>query len=122
MTTIINDEELRELLQTFRPYSVALLCWGPNRHMEGAKAIAWEHRRRMASLRADGVMSIVCPVVDAPALRRDRGPAHLRRQHHRNRHRLLPPRPHQSPAHQWPPAAFRKRRTLNRPLGHARRG
>jgi hypothetical protein len=28
------------------------------------------------------------------ALRRDRGPAHLRRQHHRNRHRLRPPRPH----------------------------
>ena len=32
------------------------------------------------------------------ALRGHRGPAHLRRQHHRNRHRLLPPRPHQGPA------------------------
>jgi DNA replication protein DnaC len=29
-----------------------------------------------------------------PALRRHRRPPHLRRQHHRNRHRLLPPRPH----------------------------
>ena len=30
------------------------------------------------------------------ALRRDRRPAHLRRQHHRNRHRLLSTCPHQS--------------------------
>ena len=32
-----------------------------------------------------------------PRLCRDRRPVDLRRQHHRNRHRLLPPRPHQSP-------------------------
>jgi len=25
-------------------------------------------------------------------------PAHLRREHHRNRHRLLPPGPHQKPS------------------------
>ncbi|BAH34335.1 hypothetical protein RER_36270 [Rhodococcus erythropolis PR4] len=31
-------------------------------------------------------------------LRRHRGSAHLRRQHHRNRHRLLPTRPHPSSA------------------------
>jgi DNA replication protein DnaC len=30
------------------------------------------------------------------AVRRHRGPVDVRRQHHRNRHRLLPPRPHQS--------------------------
>jgi hypothetical protein len=32
-----------------------------------------------------------------PPLRSNRGPAHLQRHHHRNRNRLLPPRPHTGP-------------------------
>lgn len=62
--TTITDEELGQLLRTAKPYTVGLLRWGPNRHIDGVEAIRWEHSRRMASLRADGVMSIVCPVGD----------------------------------------------------------
>lgn len=62
--TTITDEELRQLLRNAKPYTVALMRWGPNRHTEGVEDIRWEHSRRMASLRADGVMSITCPVGD----------------------------------------------------------
>jgi hypothetical protein len=37
---------------------------GPNRHMEGVDGIIWEHGRRNFSLRADGLLSIICPVGD----------------------------------------------------------
>ncbi|NUP14292.1 MAG: hypothetical protein HOW73_50315 [Polyangiaceae bacterium] len=62
MTTTITDEQIRELAQTAKPYSLALLWWGPKRHMEGAAAIELEHQRRMVALRADGVIAILCPV------------------------------------------------------------
>lgn len=62
MATTITDEQLQQLLRTTQPYTVALLRWGPERHMDGVEAIRWEHSRRMASLRADGLMPIVCPV------------------------------------------------------------
>jgi len=61
MATTITDAQLRELLGTTQPFTVALLRWGPKRHMDGVEAIRWEHTRRMASLRADGLMPIVCP-------------------------------------------------------------
>jgi hypothetical protein len=41
-----------------------ILKAGPNRHMDGVDAIIWEHGRRNFSLRADGLLSIVCPVID----------------------------------------------------------
>jgi len=61
MASTITDEQLRQLLRTTQPYTVALLRWGPEQHMDGVEAIRWEHSRRMASLRADGLMPIVCP-------------------------------------------------------------
>lgn len=60
--TTITDEELQQLLRTAQPYTVALLRWGPKRQVDGVEAITWEHARRMASLRADGLMPIVCPI------------------------------------------------------------
>jgi hypothetical protein len=60
----ITDEEMRALLPTTRPYSVVILKAGPNRHAEDADAIIWEHGRRNFSLRAQGLLSIVCPVAD----------------------------------------------------------
>ncbi len=39
-----------------------------------------------------------------PPLRRDRRPSHIRRQHHRNRHRLLPPSAHPRQDQQPEPA------------------
>ena len=60
----ITDEQMRALLPTTRLYSVVILKAGPNRHTDGADAIIWEHGRRNFSLRADGLLSIVCPVAD----------------------------------------------------------
>jgi hypothetical protein len=62
MTTTVTDEQIRRLAETAKPYSMALLWWGPARHMDGADAIELEHQRRMVSLRADGVIAILCPV------------------------------------------------------------
>lgn len=36
--------------------------WGPKRNMDGASAIELEHQRRMVSLRAGGVIAVLCPV------------------------------------------------------------
>lgn len=62
MSSPVTDEQIQQLAATARPYSVALLWWGPERHMDGAEAVELEHQRRMVSLRADGVISILCPV------------------------------------------------------------
>jgi len=63
--TTVSDDQLRALVQTARKYSLVVFTWGPNRESDGADAIIWEHGRRNASLRAEGIMPIVCPVGDA---------------------------------------------------------
>lgn len=60
----ISDEFMREMMTTTRPYTVMVLRSGPNRHMDGVEKVIWEHGRRNFSLRADGLLSIVCPVRD----------------------------------------------------------
>ncbi|HEV7720927.1 MAG TPA: hypothetical protein VGO60_06570 [Iamia sp.] len=62
MNTTVTDEQVQQLAATARPYSVALLQWGPERHQDGADATEREHQRRMVALRADGVIAILCPV------------------------------------------------------------
>lgn len=62
MSTTVTDEQVRQLAATAKPYSLGLLWWGPDRHMDGAEATEREHQRRMVSLRADGVIAIICPV------------------------------------------------------------
>lgn len=72
MSTTVTDERIRALAATAKPYSVALLHWGPERTMDGADAIELEHQRRMVSLRAEGVIAILCPVAsDTVAACRD---------------------------------------------------
>ena len=63
MNTTVTDEQIRQLAETAKPYSLALLSWGPERHMDGADATELEHQRRMVSLRADGVIAVLCPVI-----------------------------------------------------------
>jgi hypothetical protein len=58
----ITDDDMRAMLPKAKQYTAVLLKRGPNRTMDGADAIVWEHGRRNFSLRADGVLSIVCPV------------------------------------------------------------
>ncbi|SNS06824.1 hypothetical protein SAMN05216276_1003189 [Streptosporangium subroseum] len=60
----ITDEQMRAQLSTAKPYTVVILKTGPNRQMEGVDGIIWEHGRRNFSLRADGLLSVVLPVMD----------------------------------------------------------
>jgi len=62
--TEITDEYMAEQLGRSQAYSVVLLSAGPRYGTEGADAIVFEHGRRNFALRADGVLAIVCPVVD----------------------------------------------------------
>ncbi|TDD70771.1 hypothetical protein E1262_09000 [Jiangella aurantiaca] len=62
MNTIVTDEQIRDLAERAKPYSLAVLRWGPERNMDGAEATELEHQRRMVSLRADGVIAILCPI------------------------------------------------------------
>ncbi len=61
MGTIVTDEQIQILASSAKPYSLALLHWA-ERAVDGADAIELEHQRRMVSLRADGVIAILCPV------------------------------------------------------------
>jgi hypothetical protein len=67
MTRTVTDEQIRQLAETAKPYSLALLSWGPERHMDGAEATELEHQRRMVSLRADGVMRSCVPSAPTPS-------------------------------------------------------
>ena len=60
--TTISDDQMKALLTTSRAYTLVILKPGPERHREGVEKIIWEHGRRNFSLRAEGVLSIVCPV------------------------------------------------------------
>ena len=60
----IGDELMREMLARSKSYTLVLLKATPGRQAAGANAIVWEHGRRNFSLRADGLLSIVCPIVD----------------------------------------------------------
>jgi hypothetical protein len=62
--TVITDEFIREMMAKTKIYTLVLLKTAPGYHQPGADAIIWEHGRRQFSLRADGVLSIVCPVAD----------------------------------------------------------
>jgi YCII-related domain len=59
----ITDEFMREMLSKSKAYTLVILKEGPNLD-ESRDQIVWEHGRRNFSLRADGVLSIVCPVPD----------------------------------------------------------
>jgi hypothetical protein len=60
----ITDEYMLEMLTKTRQYSVVLLRQGPHYFDEGSGEVIWEHGRRNFSLRAAGLLAIVCPVRD----------------------------------------------------------
>jgi hypothetical protein len=62
--TVISDEFMREMIAKTRTYTLVLLKAAPWYYQPAADAIIWEHGRRQFSLRADGMLSIVCPVAD----------------------------------------------------------
>lgn len=62
--TTITDEFMNRMISTTKNYCIVILKTGPNRNMAGVEKIIWEHGRRNFALRADGVLSIVCPISD----------------------------------------------------------
>lgn len=58
----ITDDEMRQSLATSKEYSMMILKAGPQQDQPGGKQIVWEHGRRNLALRAEGLLSIVCPV------------------------------------------------------------
>jgi len=60
----ITDDFMRDMMTKSKPYTVVLLKAEVRRSTPEADAIVWEHGRRNFSLRADGVLAIVCPVLD----------------------------------------------------------
>ena len=63
MSSDVTDAQIQALAATAKPFSLAQFRWGPDRHQDGAEAIELEHQRRLVSLRADGVIAILCPVL-----------------------------------------------------------
>lgn len=66
---VITDEFMERMRSKSKAYTLVLLKDGPNRDMPDRDAIVWEHGRRNHALRLDGVLSIVCPVLDDGDLR-----------------------------------------------------
>jgi hypothetical protein len=58
----IADDYMKEMLARSKGYTLLILRPGPRRHEPGADKIIWEHGRRNFALRAEGILSIVCPV------------------------------------------------------------
>ncbi|HEX5653308.1 MAG TPA: hypothetical protein VFX58_09550 [Chitinophagaceae bacterium] len=66
--TTITDEYMYEMLPRSREYSIVLLKPGPKTDQPDLQQIIWEHGRRNFALRAEGVLSIVCPVTEETGL------------------------------------------------------
>lgn len=62
--TTITDEFMQHMLSKTRQYCIVILKAGPKKNEDGVEKIIWEHGRRNFALRADGVLSIVCPISD----------------------------------------------------------
>ncbi len=60
----ITDEFMREMVAKTKAYTVVILKATPKRDEPGADKIVWEHGRRNFALRAEGILSIVCPIRD----------------------------------------------------------
>ena len=60
----ITDEHMLHMRTTTKPFTFVLLSRGPEYGTPGSDKIIWEHGRRNFRLRAQGILSIVCPVTD----------------------------------------------------------
>jgi negative regulator of sigma E activity len=59
----VTDDQIQTLAAKGKPYSLVQLSWAPGRSQPGGDSIEREHQRRMVSLRADGAIAILCPVL-----------------------------------------------------------
>jgi hypothetical protein len=60
----ITDDDMRQMMTTTKPYTVVILKTGPQWNTPGFRDTVWEHGRRNFELRAQGLLSIVCPIAD----------------------------------------------------------
>jgi hypothetical protein len=60
----ITDDYMREMLPKTKKYCIVILKAGPEGQQPGVEKIIWEHGRRNFALKAEGLMPIVCPVMD----------------------------------------------------------
>ena len=60
----ITDDDMRQMMTMSRDYSAVILRKSHGYNLPGAEKIVWEHGRRNFALRAEGILSIVCPVRD----------------------------------------------------------
>jgi hypothetical protein len=67
--TTITDDFMRKMLSVAKDYCFVILKGTPKKNEPGVEKILWEHVRRNFSLRAEGLLSIVCPVTDESAVR-----------------------------------------------------
>ena len=58
----ITDEYMYSMFPTTKEYTIVLLKPGNNSDHPEAKKLIWEHGRNNFKLRAEGLLSIVCPV------------------------------------------------------------
>jgi len=64
----ITDEFMQQMRATTKNYTLMILKQGPGYVVPGVEKIIWEHGRRNFSLRAAGLLSIVCPVNDGTGI------------------------------------------------------
>ena len=67
--TTITDEFMRETVAKTKNYCVVILKETPKRNEPGADAIVREHARRNLVHRAEGLLSVVCPIADGSDVR-----------------------------------------------------
>ena len=69
MEPAVTDEFMRSMLALSKEYCLMILRTGPKWDQPARDKIIWEHGRRNFQLRASGVLSIVCPVIDGGAIK-----------------------------------------------------
>ena len=60
----ITDEYMKEMLTKSRDYAAVILKKAHAYGQPGTDKIVWEHGKRNFALRAEGILSVVCPVRD----------------------------------------------------------
>ena len=62
----ITDEMMRQGAANTKQYAILILKKGPNyaEDVANGRKVIWEHGRRNYALRAEGMLSIVCPITD----------------------------------------------------------
>lgn len=58
----ITDEYMQQMLMQTRTYILMVLKPGPHAQRDDLQPLLWEHARNNFKLRAEGLLSIVCPV------------------------------------------------------------